>query len=118
MAGTLLVLLGAVRLAIGIMGGLAYLSDVQGGLRLALTVTLLGAFLLLSLLQATGGITVLRHRGRRLAIGATAVLLASGLVGLGLSVAAGFRDAVGLTGAGALFAADVAALALLLRPGR
>jgi hypothetical protein len=118
MAGALLALLGAVRLAIGVTGGLAYLADVQGGLRLPLTVTLLGVFLVLSLLQVMGGLTLLRHRGRRLAIGATAVLLATGLVGLGLSVAAGFRDAVGLAGAGALFAGDATALALLLRSRR
>jgi hypothetical protein len=117
MAGALLLLLGVVRLAIGVTGGLAYLADVQGGLRLPLTVTLLGVFLLVSLLQVIGGVAVLRHRGRPLAIGATAVLLASGLVGLGLSVAAGFRDAVGLAGAGALFVGDAAALALL-RPRR
>jgi hypothetical protein len=112
-AGSLVVLLGVVRLAIGVAGGLAYLAGVQTGVRVALTVTLVGAFLLLALLQVTGGIAVLRRRGTRLAVGATAVLLVSGLVGMGLSVVAGFRDAVGLFGAGALLLGDGVALALL-----
>jgi hypothetical protein len=100
------------ELEITLLGGVE-----DEGLVFGVAIAAIAVVILLGLLQIFGGVSVLRLRGRGLAMTAVILLIVLEALSLGSSVASGATDATSLGSTAGFLILDIITLVLLVRAG-